>query len=462
MSKNHRSVWAKCLQHIQRELADHTQVFDTWFKPIRPVSLQEGILTIQVPSPFFYEYLEENYLDLLRNSIREVMGAAGRLEYQFRSREGLDTLQERLNRNIDPEKIKNAFVIPGIKKQQVDPQLNRRYTFDGFVEGDCNRLARNAGVAIANRPGKTAFNPLFIFGDVGLGKTHLAQAIGNAVVDQHKDLQVLYMSTEQFMNETINAIRTHSVDTMLNYYLDLDVLIVDDIQFMDNKSKLQEIFFNIFNRLHQRNKQIVLTSDKAPKDLQGIEERIISRFKWGLSADLTTPDLETRMAICMNKLEEHGVSASTQVVEYICHNIKVNVRELEGVLVSLLAQSSLNGRDIDLPLAKKVVLNFIHDIQTQITVEGISNNVGEHFSVSVDSMMSRSRKRQVVVARQMSMYLSKELTKETFKDIGKKFDRDHSTVIHSYKTIENLRDSDQSIKDALETLEQKIKMSVNV
>ena len=462
MKMNHISAWDKCLLQIKSKLSAQPVTFDTWFKPIKAISLSADVLTIQVPNPFFFEFLEENYISLLSSALKGVLGTKARLEYQFRSTEGMEGLQKRIDRGFEADKIENHFVIPGIKKHRVDPQLNKRYLFENFVEGDCNRLARSAGLAIADRPGKTAFNPLFVFGDVGLGKTHIAQAIGNEIVEKHKELSVLYISTEEFMNETINAIRKNSVDKMLDFYLALDVLIVDDIQFMDGKAKLQEIFFNIFNRLHQRNKQIILTSDKAPKDLNGLEDRMISRFKWGLSADLQKPDLETRMAIFENKMEEHGVVASRQVVEYICHNLKDNIRELEGVLISLIAQSSLNGKEIDLNLAKKVVLNFISDIQTEITVEGIQATVSEHFNVSIDIIRGRSRKREVVIARQMSMYLSKRLTSKAFKQIGMEFGRDHSTVIHSCNTIENLLASDPSVKAAYKSLEKKIRMNVNV
>lgn len=454
--------WDKCLSYIKKELAQSPMAYDTWFKPIKAISLKDEVLTIQVPNHFFFQFLEDNYIHMLSQALQSVIGKNARLEYQFRSAEGMPSVKDRQGEKIDVDKIENPFIIPGIKSQKPDHQLNAKYRFDNFVEGDCNRLARTAGMAIADRPGKTAFNPLFIFGEVGLGKTHLAQAIGNEVVTKHKNLSVLYMSTEEFMNETIAAIRKNSVDNMLDFYKALDVLVIDDIQFMTGKVKLQEIFFNIFNRLHQANKQIILTSDRAPKDLNGLDDRMISRFKWGLSADLERPDLETRMAIFHNKMEEHGVTASPQVVEYICHNLTENVRELEGVLVSLIAQSSLMGTEITLDLAKRVVLNFIKEVKTEITIEGIQETVGDHFNLSVDLIKGRSRKREVVLARQMAIYLSKQLTSKAYKQLGDEFGRDHSTIIHSFRTIQDLLDSDPSVKAAVSSLEKKIKMQVNV
>lgn len=478
MVKDHATVWDSCLQTIKRNV--NAQSYKTWFEPIRPVRLQESALTIQVPNKFFYEWLEEHYVSLLKTTIRKELGVKGRLEYQI-----LTGANRELNgghRNgshngngvngvkhqspgpggMDKEQIKNPFVIPGIRKLKVDPQLNHSYTFDTFIEGDCNRLARSAGLAIAKKPGGTSFNPLVIFGDVGLGKTHLAHAIGNDVLKRFSGKNVLYVSSEKFTNQIIQSIKNNAVNDFVNFYQMVDVLIVDDIQFLANKQKTQEIFFHIFNQLHQNGKQIILTSDRPPKDLDGMQERLISRFKWGLSADLQAPDLETRMAILEAKLTQEGLEVSQDVVEFICYNIKNNIRELEGVLVSLIAQSSLNRREIDMDLAKEVIRNFVTQINKEITVDFIQELVADHFSVDVEKLQGKTRKRSIVIARQLSMFLAKNLTDKSLKAIGENFGgRDHSTVIYSCKTVQDLMETDAIFKDTVSELEKKIKLSLN-
>lgn len=467
MLRNHATVWDNCLQTIRRSV--NLQSFRTWFEPIKPVRLENNALTIQVPNKFFYEWLEEHYVSLLKTTIRHELGDKGRLEYQILMSKERKKAQEALKKNesyapgmIDIQNVKNPFVIPGIKKLKIDPQLNSSYTFDTYIEGDCNRLARSAGLAIAKKPGTTSFNPLVIFGDVGLGKTHLAQAIGNEVVNKFPDKSVLYVSSEEFTNQIIQSIKNNAVNDFVNFYQLIDVLIVDDIQFLANKQKTQEIFFHIFNQIHQSGRQIILTSDRPPKDLDGMEERLTSRFKWGLSADLQIPDLETRMAILESKMTREGVEIPADVLEFICYNIKNNIRELEGVLVSLIAQSSLNRREIDMGLAKEVIKNFVTQLNKEITVEFIQNLVAEHFEVGVDKLQGKTRKRQVVIARQLSMYLAKNLTDKSLKAIGETFGgRDHSTVIYSCKTVQDLMETDLILKDTVSELEKKIRLSLN-
>jgi len=468
MLKNHATVWDSCLQTIRRSV--NLQSFRTWFEPIKPVRLENNALTIQVPNKFFYEWLEEHYVALLKTTIRHELGDKGRLEYQILMSNGRKKAKKEALQNkesyspgmIDIQNVKNPFVIPGIKKLKVDPKLNPTYTFDTLIEGDCNRLARSAGLAIAKKPGTTSFNPLVIFGDVGLGKTHLAQAVGNEVMTKFPDKSVLYVSSEEFTNQIIQSIKNNAVNDFVNFYQLIDVLIVDDIQFLANKQKTQEIFFHIFNQIHQSGRQIILTSDRPPKDLDGMEERLISRFKWGLSADLQIPDLETRMAILESKMNREGVEIPADVLEFICYNIKNNIRELEGVLVSLIAQSSLNRREIDMGLAKEVIKNFVTQLNKEITVEFIQSLVADHFEVGVDKLQGKTRKRQVVIARQLSMYLAKNLTDKSLKAIGETFGgRDHSTVIYSCKTVQDLMETDLILKDTVSELEKKIRLSLN-
>lgn len=466
--RDHATVWESCLQMIRRNV--NMQSFKTWFEPIKAVRLQDNALTIQVPNKFFYEWLEEHYVNLLKTSIRKELGDRGRLEYQIlmggSTNHPITATPARAESYVpgmvEAETIKNPFVIPGIKKMRVDPQLNTSYTFDSFIEGDCNRLARSAGLAIAKKPGGTAFNPLVIYGATGLGKTHLAQAIGNDIVERMPNKLVLYVSSENFTNQVINAIRNNAVGDVINFYQMIDVLIIDDIQFFANKFKMQEIFFNIFNQLHQSGRQIVMTSDRPPKDLEGIEDRLISRFKWGLTADLQAPDLETRIAILETKMSRQGVDLPQNVSEFICYHIQSNIRELEGVLISLIAQSSLNRREIDINLAKEVIQSFVTQINKEITVESIQKLVAEHFKVPVEKLQGETRKRSIVIARQLSMYLAKNMTDKSLKAIGDNFGgRDHSTVIYSCKTVQDLMETDPFFKDTVAELERKIKMSLN-
>ena len=471
MVKDHVTVWDSCLQSIRRNI--NAQSFKTWFEPIRPVRLEGSALTISVPNKFFYEWLEEHYVSLLKTTIRKELGDRGKLEYQIHTRKQSSNYNGRTgyksskngnasgyNPAMSSESIKNPFVIPGIKKIKIDPQLNPAYTFGDFIEGDCNRLARSAGVAIAKNPGSTSFNPLVIFGDVGLGKTHLAQAVGNEVVKKFSSKNVLYVTTEKFTNQIIQSIKNNAVNDLVNFYQVVDVLIVDDIQFLSNKQKTQEIFFHIFNQLHQKGKQIILTSDRAPKDIEGVEERLISRFKWGLSADLQSPDLETRMAILEAKMKSEGIEISNEVSEFICYNIKTNIRELEGVLISMIAQSSLNRKEIDITLAKEVVKNFVSQVNKEITIDFIQKIVAEHFNISVEQIQGKTRKRAIVEARQLAMFLAKKLTGKSLKAIGDSFGgRDHSTVIYSCRTVNDLMGNDMVLKNTVIDLEKKIKLS---
>lgn len=477
MTKTHESVWSNCLKIIKDNVS--LQSYRTWFEPIKPVSLYEDVLTIQVPSQFFYEWLEEHFVSLLRKTIKRELGKDAKLEYQIvvegGAGKGLPYTVNYPNYNTgdsrNPEisvpmvvgtSIKNPFVIPGLKKINIDSQLNPNYNFDSFVEGDCNRLARSAGFAVANKPGGTAFNPLVLYGGVGLGKTHLAQAIGNRVKQSFKTKTVLYVSSEKFTNQFIDSLKNNAVNDFVHFYQLIDVLIVDDIQFFANKQKTQDIFFHIFNHLHQEGKQLILTSDRSPRDLEGVEERLLSRFKWGLAADLQVPDFETRLAILEKKMYADGIELPREVVEFVAYNITTNVRELEGALISLLAQASLNKKEIDLDLAKKIIKNFVKSISREVSIDFIQKTVCEYFEVPVEKLKEKTRKRQIVQARQLSMYLAKYFTKNSLKVIGKHFGgRDHSTVIHSCQAVQNLIDTDSKFKDSVSEIQKKIQMSIS-
>ncbi|MBK7037577.1 MAG: chromosomal replication initiator protein DnaA [Chitinophagales bacterium] len=476
-SNDFHTVWANCLKIIKDNV--NLQSFKTWFEPIEPVKLEDEILTILVPSQFFYEWLEEHYVTLLRKTIKRELGSNARLEYRIvvenssgnNSPFTIDYPNYNTGNNKNPEvaaplvmgtSIKNPFVIPGLKKVNIESGLNANYNFDNFIEGDCNRLCRSAGYAVAQKPGGTAFNPLVIYGATGLGKSHLAQAIGNEVKQNFPNKTVLYTNAERFTNQFIESLKNNSVNDFVHFYQLIDVLIIDDIHFFANKAKTQDIFFHIFNHLHQESKQIILTSDRPPRDLEGVEERLLSRFKWGLSADLQSPDFETRVAILEKKMYADGIELPKDVVEFVAYNITNNVRELEGALVSLLAQASLNKKQIDLDLAKKIVKNFVKNMSREVSIDFIQKAVCDYFEVPVDKLKEKTRKRQVVQARQLSMYLSKNFTKHSLKAIGKHFGgRDHSTVIHSCQAIQNLMDTDTKFKESVDDLQKKIQMSIS-
>ncbi len=475
MNKSFEIVWQNCLTII-KDIVEW-QHYKTWFQPIKPVALNEKILTIQVPSQFFYEYLEEHYVNLLAKTLTRELGKEARLEYRIMVDSGNEKNQPLTmdvpthgfktysNNEMDfplvvNTPVKNPFVIPGLKKMQIDPQLNAAYTFDSFIEGDSNRVARRAGKTVAEKPGTTSFNPLVVYGGVGLGKTHLVQSIGNEVKRLHPNKIVLYVSSEKFINQFQDHSRNNAINDFIHFYQMIDVLIVDDVQFFNRAEKSQDALFAIFNHLHQSGKQLVLTSDKSPKDLEGVQERLLSRFRWGLSADMQLPDYETRMAILEKKMKNDGLDMPKDVIRYIAFNIQSNVRELEGALISLLAQSSLNKREIDLELAKKVLRNFVKTSSKEITIETIQKMVCDYFNLPYERLLQKTRKREIVQARQITMYLAKQFTKNSLKTIGEHFGgRDHTTVIHSCQTVKDLMDTDSLFKESVVDLQQKVQLA---
>lgn len=475
MQKEHDIVWNRCLQIIRDNIGEQTYI--TWFSPIKPLKLENKILTIQVPSQFFYEWLEEHYVFLLRKSIDGVIGADGRLEYSIVVDRG-DANHKPLSINIPTSKTggktlptakeaKNdgydgPFTFSGVDREsieiQLESQLNGQYSFETYIEGDCNRLARSAGLAVATKPGVTSFNPLMIYGGVGLGKTHLVQAIGNEIRKGKHSKLVLYVSSEKFTNQFIEALKHNNVQKFANLYLQVDVLILDDVQFLAGKEKTQEIYFHIFNHLHQSGKQIIMTSDCSPRDLNGLTERLVSRFKWGLTADLQIPDFETRIAIIGKKAQNEGIHLPFEVVEYIAYNVDTNIRELEGVLISLIAHSSLNKREIDLELTKQVLKNIVEGSDSEIGIDKILKTVADFYSLSLDDLRSKSRKQEIVHARQIAMFLAKEYTKYTLKAIGYHFGgRDHTTVIHALQSVHDLMTSSARVPDEIETIKGRLK-----
>ena len=353
--------------------------------------------------------------------------------------------------------VKNPFIIPGLQKLKIDSQLNTNYTFDNFIEGDSNRLARSAGKQIAKRPGGTSFNPLFIYSSVGLGKTHLAHAIGLEVKRIQSEKTVLYVSMEKFCQQFQEATKSNNRNDFIHFYQMIDVLIVDDIHFISGKKGTQEVFFHIFNHLHQNGKQIILTSDKSPVDIQDVEQRLISRFKWGLSTEIQSPDYTTRLAILQQKMEFDGIALSDEVLGYIAKNIKTNIRELEGSLNSIIAQATFNKKEITLDLVEKTLSNLITNSKKDITIDYIQNLVCDYFKVSIDALQSKTRKRDIVQARQLAMYFAKKYTNASLSSIGIQIGkRDHATVLHACKTVDNLFETDKLFKSYVDDLNKKL------
>ncbi len=471
--KPHEKVWENCLDVIKDNVS--TQSFNTWFKPIKPLKLDGKVLTIQVPSQFFYEWLEEHYIQLLKKTIKKELGNEGRLEYSIimenqynnadpysvkvptNNKKALKNSPVSMPMDISENPIKNPFVIPGLKKVNVDPNLKPNYSFENFVEGDCNRLARSAGYAVANKPGGTSFNPLLIYGGVGLGKTHLAHAIGIKIKDQFPDKTVLYVSSEKFTNQFIDAVKNGNSNDFMHFYQMIDVLIIDDVQFFAGKEKTQDVFFHIFNHLHQNGKQLVLTADKPPIEMQGMEQRLLSRFKWGLSSDLQIPSLETRIAILEKKMYNDGIDLPEEVVEYLAYSITSNIRELEGALISLIAQSSLNKKAITLDLAKQMIDKFVKNTAREVSIDYIQKVVCDYFDLPIELLKSKTRKREVVQARQIAMYFAKKMTKSSLANIGAHCGgKDHATVLHACRTVNNLMETDKQFKGYLVDLDKKL------
>ncbi|MGO3707858.1 MAG: chromosomal replication initiator protein DnaA [Mesonia hippocampi] len=473
MARTAKSVWENCLSFIEDNISP--QAYKTWFEPIIAVKLADNSLSIQIPSKFFYEWLEEHYVKLLKVALTKELGEKAKLLYVIKMENTYGNKQpytekipssQRSNvsaqevnvplKNKSPE-LKNPFIIPGIRNVKIDSQLNPNYSFDNFLEGDSNRLARSAGMAVANKPGGTSFNPLLVFGGVGLGKTHLAHAIGVEIKDKYPEKTVLYISAEKFTQQFIESVKKNTRNDFIHFYQLIDVLIVDDIQLLSGKAGTQDVFFHIFNHLHQNGKQVILTSDKAPVDMQDIEQRLLSRFKWGLSAELQHPDYETRISIIKNKLYRDGVEMPEDIIEYLANNIKTNIRELEGAIISLIAHSSFNKKDITLSLAKKIVENYVKNTKREVSIDYIQKVVSDYFQMDIEVLQSKTRKRHIVQARQLAMYFAKKLTKASLASIGSQIGkRDHATVLHACKTVNNLSATDKQFKKYVEDLNKKL------
>jgi chromosomal replication initiator protein len=465
-------AWMRCLEIIKENV--NYQAFKTWFEPAKPIRLEDATLTIQVPSQFFYEWIEEHFYSLVRKAIVQVLGERAHLIYHAVVDESLEPAEARVitlpARNVPSTHIPTAVLkgpatsgfmaAPQPQVQHAQPQLNPRLTFENFITGDANQLAYAAAKAVADNPGGTRFNPLVIYGGVGLGKTHLVQAIGHAILEKDPSRSVIYTSSERFTLEFVNAIQHNKSQEFTNYYRSVDVLIVDDIQFFADKEKTQDNFFHTFNALHQVGKQIILTSDVPPKQLRGVDERLISRFQWGLTTDIQPPDLETRIAILQKMSHDEGYHLPGEVIDYIARNVTSSVRELEGCLISLLAECSLRNLSLTLELTREVISGIASVPDPVISIEQIQQEVCKHLDLPLTLMVGKSRKQEIVFARQIAMFLIRELTNTSLKTIGNHFGgRDHTTVMHSISTIETLKATDEHTRRTLSAVRRALNVA---
>ncbi len=468
---NYREVWDNCLQIIRDNIPESS--FRTWFEPIRPVRMDGSTLTIQVPSGFFPEYIEEHFISILSSTMKRVIGKEARLIYEVpvvknstvrypAGRQGGEIVNPDIALPKDKvEKIDDPYIIPGIKGITVNPNLNYNYSFDNLIEGDCNRLGRAAGMAIAANPGNTAYNPFFVYGGPGLGKTHLVQAIGIEIKEKFQEKVVLYVTANRFQTHYMESVQKNSLTDFLHYYQSMDVLIIDDVHEFADKKGTQNAFFQIFNYLRQLGKQLIFTSDRAPVDLQGLEQRLLSRFKWGLTTELLPPDLKTRTAILKAKSFKEGIQLDDEIIDYIASKVTDNVRELEGTLASLMAHATLTKKKITLQLAQEIIEKIVTVNSEDVSISRIRSTVSEYFGIPNEVLLSNTRKREIVQARQIAMYLCRNMTRKSLNTIGSEFGgKNHATVLHACATVGDLMATDRSFRQYINDIEKKLKSNI--
>lgn len=439
-------LWEKCLNIIKEKISQ--QNFDTWIRPIRIAMLQDNSITLSVPNRFFKDWLEDNYHALLKDSLTSLVGTV--IQISFEISQPMENTPETLNNS---RRAHGSNASAKHSNHRTNPSLNQHYSFDRFIVGTSNQFAHAASVAVSEKPAKN-YNPLFIYGGVGLGKTHLLNAIGLATMALHPHLDILYVSAEAFMNELVNAIRYDKMLKFREKFRHIECLLIDDIQFIAGKDRTQEEFFHTFNTLHDAGKQIVVTSDKFPKDIPNLEGRLRSRFEWGLIADIQPPDIETKIAIVEKKAQENNITLPGNVAHYMASRAESNIRELEGYLIRIAAYASLTGREIDMILVQEVLKKITETDKEKITIEEIVKIVAHHFGLKIHDLKSEKKNKNLAFARQIAMYLARQFTSSSFPDIGLKIGgRDHSTVIYACNKIRKLRDVDGNIRATLQTLD---------
>ena len=450
MTQSLQQQWAQC----QTILADNltASAYQTWFAPIVPLQFAEGVLVLQVKSQFVAEYIEENYIPLLSSAILRVFGQGTRLEYRvlIDSASGAGTMLPSAG-----APAKSQWVMPAPQQSNDDlPKLNELYTFDTFIAGEPNKLARTAGLAVAKQPGYTAFNPLFIYGGSGVGKTHLACAIGHQALALNPQARVLYVSANTFKLQFQDARKENRIPDFLNFYQSVDVLIVDDIQYFAGLKGTQDTFFHIFNYLQQSRKQLILTSDRPPVELKDIEERLLTRFKWGLAAEITRPDYTLRRNILVSKMRRDGITLSDEIVDFIAMNVRDSVRDLEGILASLLAHSTLTDKEIDLALAEQVVSHIVALQPQTVTVDDVIGAVSKHYNIPERAIMAQNRSKDITLARHVAAYLSKQLTTSSLTEIGYRMGRrTHATILHSIAYVRDTMEFDPVLRQQVAQLQ---------
>ena len=463
IESNHVVLWNRCLDIIKDNVPETT--YSTWFAPIVPLKYEDKTLYIRVPSQFFFEYLEEHFVDLLRKILDKVVGKDTNLMYNVM----VDASQPKKNPEIPSQnhppykqQVQDARKAPRIydapAPQDLDPHLNPNYNFDNFIEGYSNKLSRSVAEAVAQNPAGTAFNPLFLHGSSGVGKTHLANAVGTRIKESYPEKRVLYVSAHLFQVQYTDSVRNNTTNDFINFYQSIDVLIIDDIQEFAGVTKTQNTFFHIFNHLHQNGKQLILTSDRAPVLLQGMEERLLTRFKWGMVAELEKPTVELRRNILRNKIHRDGLQFPSEVIDYIAENVNESVRDLEGIVIAIMARSTIFNKDIDLDLAQHIVRGVVKNETKSVTVDDIIKTVCKHYDLETSAIHTKSRKREVVQARQIAMYLAKNYTDLSTSKIGKFIgNKDHATVLHACKTVKGQLEVDKSFHSEVKQLEASLK-----
>lgn len=462
--ERHISVWNNCLKFIQNNIDQ--QQFKVWFGQIKALSLVESTLTVEVPSEFFREYLEDTYLTVLKAALKKELGAGAKLVYvvkpvqtqpalRYPAAPGVTPVNKAISvTTYSPAGNPGPFVYPGITRLQVNPQLNPVFCFENLIVGECNKMGFTAGETISDAPGKTAFNPLFLFGGPGLGKTHLAQAIGNAIWQKYPELVVLYVQANRFKTQYMDAVVKNKLTDFFAFYNKMDVLIIDDIQDL-NGPGAQNAFFNIFNHLHQSGKQLILTSDRAPVDLQNFEIRLLSRLKWGLSVELNKPDFQTRLSMLKARAFREGVELKEDVLDFLASRIKSNFRELEGALISLIANATLAQREITVSLAEKITEKIVGEQKNEITIDKVQKVVCDYFNITREDLLSKTRKRQIVQARQIAMFMSRSLINCSLSTIGAETGgKDHATVLHACTTVNDLMSTDKTFRQYVNDIEK--------
>ncbi len=459
---NHVGLWNRCLDIIRDNVSEQT--YKTWFCPIVPLKYEDKTLVVQVPSQFFYEFLEEKFLDLLRQTIHKVFGEGAKLMYNVvvvKNPPATVPLPPHVGpTNVSPT-MRQAVTKEIPQAPQVadlDPHLNTEYNFETFIEGESNKLSRSVAEAVALNPAKTIFNPLFFYGASGVGKTHLANAIGTKIKELYPEKRVLYVSAHLFQVQYTDSVRNNTTNDFINFYQSIDVLIIDDIQEFAGLTKTQNNFFHIFNHLHQNGKQLILTSDRSPALLQGMEERLITRFKWGMVAELEKPTIELRRNILRNKIRRDGLQFPPEVIDYIAQNVSDSVRDLEGVVISIMAHATIYNKEVDLDLAQRIVKKISRNESKPVTIDNIINTVCAHYGLEPSMIHTKSRKRDVVQARQIAMYLAKNNTDYSASKIGTLIGgKDHATVLHACKTIRELREVDKAFRADVDEIQAALK-----